>query len=174
MDKIEKIRKEIERLKGQLIRGACAAQIEMETNCKDEAYNEVLAFIDTLSEEPDKSLEEAADSAAIKAFPENKSYSTVVDRVVDYSAIDRKNYRDGFIAGAELQKEQDEKEQADLLTIVALDAAQRAKEQIREKAVEGEIVDSGFNDGTAILKAIVPDRGYDSGDKVKLIVIKED
>lgn len=45
------IRAEIERLKGQLIRGACAAQIEMETNCKDEAYNEVLSFLDTLPEE---------------------------------------------------------------------------------------------------------------------------
>lgn len=48
----DQIRAEIERLKSQLIRGACAAQIEMETNCKDEAYNEVLAFLDTLPEQP--------------------------------------------------------------------------------------------------------------------------
>jgi len=48
------------------------------------------------------------------------------------------------------------------------------REQMMKGAVEGEIVDSGFDDGTAILKAIVPDRRYDSGDKVKLIVIKED
>lgn len=41
------IRAEIERLKEQLIRGACAAQIEMETDCKDEAYNEILSFLDT-------------------------------------------------------------------------------------------------------------------------------
>lgn len=54
----EQIRAEIERLKNQLIRGACAAQIEMETNCKDEAYNEVLAFLDTLPEQPVKGLEE--------------------------------------------------------------------------------------------------------------------
>ena len=49
---IETIRAEIERLKGQLIRGACAAQIEMETNCKEEAYDEVLAILDTLEEQP--------------------------------------------------------------------------------------------------------------------------
>ena len=48
----EQICAEIDRLKSQLIRGACAAQIEMETNCKDEAYNEVLAFLDTLQEQP--------------------------------------------------------------------------------------------------------------------------
>lgn len=40
--------------------------------------------------------------------------------------------RPAFIAGAKWQKVQDEKEQADLFTIVALDAAQRAKEQMME------------------------------------------
>lgn len=135
MDKIEKIRAEITRLKGQLIRGACAAQIEMETNCKDEAYNEVLAFLDTLSEESDKSLEEAADNFA---------------HCYDQGTCDGVA-QECFIAGAK-----------------------RKEEQLMKGAVEGEVVDSGFDDGTAILKAIVPDRRYDSGDKVKLIVIKED
>ena len=49
---IDQIRAEIERLKGQLVRGACAAQIQMETACKEEAYNEVLAKLDTLQEQP--------------------------------------------------------------------------------------------------------------------------
>lgn len=48
----EKLKADIERLKGQLIRGACASQIEMETNCKEEAYNEVLSFLDTIEEQP--------------------------------------------------------------------------------------------------------------------------
>lgn len=47
----EKLKTEITRLKGQLIRGACASQTEMETNCKDEAYNEVLAIITSLQQE---------------------------------------------------------------------------------------------------------------------------
>lgn len=38
----------IERLKEQLVKGACASQVSMETNCKVEAYNEVLSFLDTL------------------------------------------------------------------------------------------------------------------------------
>ena len=48
----EKIRNEVEKLKAQLIRGACASQIAMETRCKEEAYNEVLAILDSLQEEP--------------------------------------------------------------------------------------------------------------------------
>ena len=39
---------EIEKLKGQLLRGACSSQISMQTRCKEEAYNEVLSFLETL------------------------------------------------------------------------------------------------------------------------------
>ena len=48
----EKFRKEIERLKSNLIHGACSSQIAMETRCKEEAYNEVLAILDAMQEEP--------------------------------------------------------------------------------------------------------------------------
>ena len=51
MDK-EKFRKEVERLKSQLLKGACSYQIAMETRCKEEAYNDVLAILDSLQEEP--------------------------------------------------------------------------------------------------------------------------
>jgi hypothetical protein len=52
MTEKEKIREEIEKLKSQLLRGACSSQIAMETRCKEEAYNEVLAILDTMQEEP--------------------------------------------------------------------------------------------------------------------------
>lgn len=42
----DRITAEIERLKGQLVRGACASQVSMETNCKVEAYNEVLSILE--------------------------------------------------------------------------------------------------------------------------------
>ena len=45
---VDKIRRHIYYLKSHLIRGACSAQIEMETACKDEAYNEILAYIDKM------------------------------------------------------------------------------------------------------------------------------
>jgi hypothetical protein len=50
-DKVQKIREEVERLKSQLLRGACSSQIAMETRCKEEAYNEVLAILDTMQEQ---------------------------------------------------------------------------------------------------------------------------
>lgn len=51
-NKVQKIREEVVRLKSNLIHGACASQIAMETYCKEEAYNEVLAILDTMQEEP--------------------------------------------------------------------------------------------------------------------------
>lgn len=61
MNKVEKIKAEIERLKSSLPWGSCASQISMECNCKNEAYNEVLSYIDSLEEEPiSNDLEEAA------------------------------------------------------------------------------------------------------------------
>ena len=52
MDKVQKIREEVERLKSKLLRGACSSQIAMETRCKEEAYNEVLAIINSEQREP--------------------------------------------------------------------------------------------------------------------------
>lgn len=52
MSKAEKIKAKIERLKESLPWGSCASQISMECDCKDEAYNEVLSFIDSLEEDP--------------------------------------------------------------------------------------------------------------------------
>ena len=61
MDKVQKIREDVEKLKSQLLRGACSSQIAMETRCKEEAYNEVLAILDTMQEEPvSEDLSEAA------------------------------------------------------------------------------------------------------------------
>lgn len=50
MTQAEKIKAEIERLKKSLPWGSCASQISMECNCKNEAYNEVLSYIDSLSD----------------------------------------------------------------------------------------------------------------------------
>ena len=67
MDKIDKIRQEIERMK----RNAESAKKEWNDgnynqnafaeDCRISSFDHLLSFIDTLSEEPDKSLEEAAE-----------------------------------------------------------------------------------------------------------------
>ena len=51
MDKLAKVRAEVEKLNAKLLRGACSSQIAMETRCKEEAYNEVLAILDSMQEE---------------------------------------------------------------------------------------------------------------------------
>ena len=67
MSKAGKIKAEIERLKSSLPWGSCASQVSMECNCKDEAYNEVLSYIDSLEEEPvSNDLEEAARKIATR------------------------------------------------------------------------------------------------------------
>lgn len=47
----DKLKSKIEGLKSNLIHGACSSQIAMETRCKEEAYNEVLAIIGSMQEE---------------------------------------------------------------------------------------------------------------------------
>lgn len=110
--------------------------------------------------------------------------------------------KDAFIAGAEWQKEQFEKnrlancdkltkEEYDLETDFATEIIEKEhrqptftdainygmrvmREQLMKEAVEGVVIDSGFDDGIAFVTMNIPDRRYDRGDKVKLIVVKED
>lgn len=86
-DKVQKIREEVEKLKSQLLRGACFSQIAMETICKEEAYDEVIAILDTMQEEPvSKDLEKAAANSyyhhhafAIEAFIEGANWQKKQD-----------------------------------------------------------------------------------------------
>jgi len=98
IDKIQKIREEIVRLKSNIIHGACASQIAMETRCKEEAYDEVISLLDSMQEEPvSKDLE----NAAKHYFYSNILYDDVyVRNPTDKDCIEM------FKAGAEWQKEQ--------------------------------------------------------------------
>ena len=100
MSDIERIRQEIERRKGYISVTHFA--------------EELLAFIDSLPEEkPSEDLKEAAKEYMKKARK----------HLFDDSPIGRTD--DAFIAGAKWQKAKD-----DLLTIVAIDAGQRARESM--------------------------------------------
>jgi hypothetical protein len=77
-DKVQKIREEVVRLKSNLIHGACASQIAMETRCKEEAYNEVLAILDTMQEE------------SVSEDMENAAYYNCIDRLSKESIEDFK------------------------------------------------------------------------------------
>ena len=97
-DKVQKIREEVERLKSQLLRGACSSQIAMETLCKEEAYNEVLDILESLQEEP---VSEELEEAAKHYLYNNILYDDVyVGNPTDKDCIEM------FKAGAKWQKEQ--------------------------------------------------------------------
>ena len=76
----------------------------------------------------------------------------------------------------------DEKEQADLFTIVALDAAQRAKErEMMKEAVEGVVVSDpdahGADYGLQKLEfayRVLETKGIPNGRKVRIVIVKED
>ena len=108
MDKIARIRQEIERRKSLLTQHSkLTYDLILETFIKE--YDDLLAFIGILSEEPSESLEEAAidfaDCARKQLFSKDYAVSSIAD--YDHGCID------GFKAGTEWQKEQMMKEAKD-------------------------------------------------------------
>ena len=170
MDKIEKIRQEIERRRLHFNKEAEKYQAlnnGYSQNCYGarDALRDLENFLDTLSEEPDKSLEEAA-----RRYQEG----VIVDTTIYYCGACEDVYfanriADAFIAGAEWQAEQDDRD------VVFWKGMQYAIAEMKKEAVEGVIIDSGFDDGTAFVTMNIPDRRYDRGDKVRIIILpKED
>ena len=161
-DKVQKIREEVEKLKSQLLRGACSSQIAMETMCKEEAYNEVLAILDTLKEEPvSEELEKAAEEY-IKYTPRYDIEYELEEgndpTEIDCFTIDEATA--AFIAGAKWKKE-----------------------QMMAKGVDGivhlfgkcEVASVHYDDPTGVpMSYFMTSKGFLAGDKVKVIVIKED
>lgn len=82
-------------------------------------------------------------------------------------------YRDGFIDGAKWQKELDDLETADLLAIAHLQGMEQQKAKIMEGAVDGEVVKDITNKLAVTAKNVNLDK-FKFGDKVRVIVIKED
>ncbi len=92
MDKIEKIRQEIKRLREDILSKVHHLPIH-----RIELLDDLLSFIDALLEEPDKSLEEAAKDYAIHQLDKHFWQDVECFGAGDINA---------FIAGAEWQKQQ--------------------------------------------------------------------
>jgi len=185
-NKVQKFREEVEKLKSQLLRGACSSQVAMETRCKEEAYNEVLALLDTMPDEPiSEDLEEAV-NAYIGYAPEvDESSSTYGKRLA-------------FKAGAQWQKQKDSMsinkdfeevvkslwneinsghdysviESYNVFYGLCLDIANWQKEQMMKSAITAHCF--GFQGGAALFSFELPASNYLVGSEVKVIVIKED
>ena len=151
MDKIEKIRQEIERHR-QAIRvlNEHTAPEQTSKTCaifqySDTILSDLLSFLDTLSEAPNKSLEEAAEKYRRESY--RKSVMPNTDGPIpEYGG----NVKDAFIAGAEWQKS-----------------------QMMKEAVEGYV--NYYEDSGGILMAEAQvGCPYHNGDKVKIIIVKEE
>lgn len=166
MSKVEKIRKEIERLKKSLPWGSCASQLSMECNCKNEAYNEVLSYIDSLKEPVKRTPAEI--EAAMQEIEEKSKLFTEAhkDDVVSNDTID-----DLEEAAVEAFKQIVDSDKNNFLEIFKA-GAEWQKEKMMEDAVDGKIY---FSMDMLQYRIITEPLGnFHHGDKVKLIIIKEE
>ena len=107
MDKIEKIRTEIERLKNN----SELAKMEwidegynqnaFAEDCRIGSFDTLLSFLDTLSEEPDKDLEEAAEEYKQGEVDTNVDYHDDTGEPLCFMEA----LKPAFTAGAEWMKE---------------------------------------------------------------------
>ena len=125
MTQIEKIKAEIERLKKSLPWGSCASQISMECNCKNEAYNEVLSYIDSLSD--------TEKDFGIKSSDLEEAAHSYVDTAIEwFDSEGNPCCYPAFIAGAQWQKERDQS----TIELAEDHAYLAGQEKIIEKACE--------------------------------------
>lgn len=161
-DKVQKIREEVERLKN-----SCASPIVI--------CDTLLSFIDSLQEEPSwlKELQSKIDSMSKEELQEVfKKYEKACNLKEEPVSDDLGDYIN------ELSKQFPEVSFAKLSRI-AVRVAKWQKQQMMKDAIEAEIINwaSMFTS----IKVIEPKRAetmikekFDIGDKVKLIIIKED
>lgn len=149
MDKIALIRAEIERL-AKVYQDATWRTVKGET-AKD-FRDKLLAFIDSLPDEPDKDLEEAAEEYI------KKGYLPVAFVV-----------RPAFIAGAKWQAEQDDRD------VVFWKGMKYAIDGMKEDAVDGIYTKSidGKNVFVESGALKIDPESVKVGDPVKLIIIKD-
>ncbi len=199
MDKIARLRQEIERHR-QAIRvlNEHTAPEQMSKTCaifqySDSILSELLLFLDTLSEEPDKSPEEAAEEQA-KSFGYMSQDVEFKENVESFIAgaewqasqmpmpEDTILFQKGVAEGRRLEREDMMKDGNVILAEEDFDAEKEksmewgynlCKQQMLKDAVEGEVYlyYSYKRKSTAILVDIPIE---DLGDKVRIIVLKEE
>lgn len=191
MSNIEKIRQEIERRKN-----ICEGIFERESDTyyqgKAVAYGELLAFIDSLPDESKVDVTDFCkpiDPGIAQCIADNwwemlgeeetpsedlKDAAARYERENRQSILSSVDIVDAFIAGAEWQARQ-------LLkgsplpedTVLFQKGVEEGKRLMMEEAVEGDIVKT-INDKLALHSRYVNLDKFHFGDKVKIIIVKED
>ena len=162
MNTIDKIRAEIER---RMVELAKDKYIDLhDASCRTKELNLLLSFLDTLeghSEKPNnhEGLDEAAENY-----------------VTDWSKISAYEIEQAFKAGAEWQKDKDTRDMymsdnRHFQKVYEL-GRKEEMEQMMKEAVEGEVV-KDISNKLAVTAKINLDE-YKFGDKVRIIIVKED
>ena len=217
-DKVQKIREEVERLKSQLLRGACSSQVAMETRCKEEAYNEVLGILDIMQEEPaPKILEDIlnAKPPAESLGISQEEYEEIIDKclfdaepeIVDTEDLpleepvskdldlgcgviwkgeepisedlekEARNYGDELDNVLSVCGDDDDNSIGEYVAQAYIAGAQCKEEQMMKDAISCEVewYDGKYLNFTQeTLDKVLSNKGIEVGDKVKVIIIKED
>lgn len=143
----------IKKLKSNLMYGACASQIAMEARCKEEAYNEVLSFLDTL-EVKEVDLEKEIDNIWNPRFNLGWDEKSLLSMNHEGFTTIAKHF---FGLGLK---------------------AQKGWSQRNAVVIEGICSDKEFIDTKHGILAFGAEEGsyrpFKDGDKVKIIIIKED
>lgn len=125
-------------------------------------------FLDTLPEEPDKSLEEAAEEFAEQEWDglhDTNGNALYTEDYIKYT----------FIAGAEWQASQmPMPEDTALFQKGVTEGRRLEKADMLAKAVEGEVMTNGFYPYEPRIVAPYPNCPYTLGDKVRIVVLKEE
>lgn len=101
---------------------------------------------------------------ANELYPNNKTFCGGVAQIA----------RDAFAKGARMQKEVDDKELSEkIASAYQLGLADKEK-MMMEEAVEGEVMTNGFYPYEPRIVAPYPNCPYDFGDKVRVIIVKEE
>jgi hypothetical protein len=196
MDKIEKIQAKIVRMLDDI----CEADgfVQKKDEPRYDALTEVLDFVDTLEEEPDESLEEAARLYAIPHYMkdidvnhiEEYPYDTGLEAAFIAGAQWQEERNEetiktaedhAFLAGADWQKEQDLTEASQSKSPLSVAYTNRCfengkqvmKEQMLKDAVDGVVENWNSEPYPEITIPLNPEE-FTAGDKVKLIIVKED
>lgn len=156
MDKIEKIREWVKKhKKEELVRNSIGV-ITGQAFFVD--TDELLSFLDTISEESDKSPEEAAKEYLDKIFGEGKH---------------QQFYKDLFIAGWKCRDDQmPMPEDTVLFNSGVAEGRRLEREDMMKDAVGGEVMTNGFYPYEPRIVAPYPNCPYAFGDKVRIVVLK--
>lgn len=120
----------------------------------------ILSFIDSLPEEkPSEDLKEVAEEWA-----ENEAYGKP-------DAEFEMAYK-GFIAGAQWQAEQNDKDLSEKIAAAYQLGLANKEEQMMKEAVEGTV--HNFSSNKPHPTVLVDAKGFNQGDKVRVIIVKED